>query len=56
VGFIGDCLKGSTPKDLDYASSHTVRQLQQVLDEALVDFHRSLLDRQQCKVSGNKPS
>ena len=53
---IGDCLKGSTPKDLDDASSYTIRQLYQVLDEALIDFRCRLLERQQCKVSGNEPS
>jgi hypothetical protein len=56
LGPIGNCLKGSAPKNFDYASRDTVRQLQQVLDEALVDFHRSLLERQQRKVSGNEPS
>jgi hypothetical protein len=54
LGLIGNCLKGSAPKDFDYASRDTVRQFQQVLDEALVDFHRSLLKRKQCKVSGNE--
>ena len=39
LGLIGNCLKRSAPKDFDYASRHTIRQLQQVLDEALVDFH-----------------
>ena len=53
--FVGESHKGSATKDFDYVSRHTVRQLQQVLDEALVDFHRSLLERQQCKVSGNEP-
>ena len=41
LGLTGNCLKGSAPKDFDYASRHTIRQLQQVLDEALIDFHRS---------------
>jgi hypothetical protein len=56
LGLIGNCLKGSAPKDFDYASRHTIRQLWQVLDEALIDFHRGLLERQQCKVSGNEAS
>jgi len=45
LGLIGNCPKGSAPKDFDYASRHTIRQLQ-VLDEAFIDFHRSLLERQ----------
>jgi hypothetical protein len=49
-------LKGSTPEDLDYASGNTIGQLYQALDEALIDFQCSLLERQKCKVSGNEPS
>jgi hypothetical protein len=55
LGLICDRLKGSAPQYFDYASRDTVRQLQQVLDEALIDFHGSLFERQRCKVSG-KPS
>ena len=39
------------PRD---ASRHIVGQLQEILDEALVDFHGSLFERQQCKVSGKR--
>ena len=46
LGLIGNCPKVSAPKDFDYASRHTIRQLQQVLDEAFIDFYRSLLERQ----------
>ena len=27
LGLIGNCLKGSAPKDFDYAPRHTVRRL-----------------------------
>jgi hypothetical protein len=43
LGLIGNSLKGSAPKDFDYASGHAVRQLQWVLDDVLVDSHRGLL-------------
>jgi hypothetical protein len=56
LGLIGNCLKGGAPKDFGYAARHTVREFQQALDEALVDFHRSFFERQQSKVSGNEPT
>jgi hypothetical protein len=53
--FVDKCLESRTPKNLNYAPGHTIRQFEKVLDKPLVDFCRCLLEWQQGKVFGNKP-
>ena len=52
----GDSIREHANRLLTVAQGNRRQELvQQVLDEA-IDFHRSLLERQQCEVSGNEPS